>query len=305
MVFKDLLTILHETAYVGRQDIFLLKLLKGSVAEPDKIILGQSTLKGYFQGNNITELAVLLYNAKFSVELLEDHIKNLYELPHKDSPTYNKRYGDKLYKDILYEKAKKEYGNIPYEKTSKFLANEFNNFLKEAFGVDEKYDMPQEPTSFDINDIKEVEITETIISVETNPVDSFMKELKGVIGNLQDIGHKIASRVSNMKSNTFLEIVERTLPSEQKSEIQKGLVKGTHLCSELESEYNKLQGLYDSIDIYNIDHKEQILDEVLKLISKIEMDDFIEKWRKPIIMSVNNQYIFKLDSLIQKYFKDN
>ncbi len=132
-----------------------------------------------------------------------------------------------------------------------------------------------------------------------------MKELKGVIGNLQDIGHKIASRVSNMKSNTFLEIVERTLPSEQKSEIQKGLVKGTHLCSELESEYNKLQGLYDSIDIYNIDHKEQILDEVLKLISKIEMDDFIEKWIKPIIMSVNNPYIFKIDSLIKKYFKDN
>ena len=132
-----------------------------------------------------------------------------------------------------------------------------------------------------------------------------MKELKGVIGNLQDIGHKIASRVSNMKSNTFLEIVERTLPSEQKSEIQKGLVKGTHLCSKLESEYNKLQGLYDSIDIYNIDHKEQILDEVLKLISKIEMDDFIEKWIKPIIMSVNNPYIFKIDSLIKKYFKDN
>lgn len=161
----------------------------------------------------------------------------------------------------------------------------------------------QELSTSDINGIKT--INEAIKAIETNPVDSFMKELKGVIGNLQDIGHKIASRVSNMKSNTFLEIVERTLPSEQKSKIQKGLVKGTHLCSELESEYNKLQGLYDSIDIYNIDHKEQILDEVLKLISKIEMDDFIEKWRKPIIMSVNNQYIFKLDSLIQKYFKDN
>ena len=226
-------------------------------------------------------------------------------MPHKDSPTYNKRYGDKLYKDILYEKAKKEYSNISYEETSKFLANEFNNFLKEAFRVNEKYDMPQEPTSFDINDIKEVEITETIISVETNPVDSFMEELKGVIGNLQDIGHKIASRVSNMKSNTFLEIVEHTLPSEQKSEIQKGLAKGTHLYPDLESEYNKLQGLYDSIDIYNIDHKEQILDEVLKLISKIEMDNFIEEWRKPTIMSVNNQYIFELDSLIKKYFKDN
>lgn len=148
--------------------------------------------------------------------------------------------------------------------------------------------MLQELSTSDIDGIKP--ISEAIKAIETNPVDSFMEELKGVIGNLQDIGDKIASRVSNMKSNTL---------------IQKGLAKGTHLCSDLESEYNKLQGLYDSIDIYNIDHKEQILDEVLKLISKIEMDNFIEEWRKPTIMSVNNQYIFELDSLIKKYFKDN
>lgn len=163
--------------------------------------------------------------------------------------------------------------------------------------------MLQELSTSDIDGIKP--ISEAIKAIETNQVDSFMKELKGVIGNLQDIGHKIASRVSNMKSNTFLEIVEHTLTSEQKSKIKKGLAKETHLYPELKSEYTKLQELYDSIDIYNTDHEEQILVEVLKLIANIEMDDFIEEWRKPIIMSVNNQYIFKLDSLIKKYFKDN
>lgn len=63
MAFKELLRILHEKAYVGRQDVFLLELLKKSVSKPDIIELSPSTIRGYFQGNNITKLAVLLNGA--------------------------------------------------------------------------------------------------------------------------------------------------------------------------------------------------------------------------------------------------
>ena len=122
MAFKELLRILHEKAYVGRQDVFLLKLLKKSVSKPEIIKLSPSTVKGYFQGNNITELAVLLNDANFSVELLANYVlEELCELSHKDSPTYNARYGDKLYKDILYEKAKLYYDDIQYEKMSEWI----------------------------------------------------------------------------------------------------------------------------------------------------------------------------------------
>ena len=68
MKFKDLLNILHVCAYVGKQDVFLIKLLKGSVSEPDKIDIAPSTLKGYFQGNNIPELAATLKDAGFSTK---------------------------------------------------------------------------------------------------------------------------------------------------------------------------------------------------------------------------------------------
>ena len=157
--------------------------------------------------------------------------------------------------------------------------------------------------------------TEQVIVEETNvkttyypqggyDIDSLMTELKETIHNLQDIGHKIASRVSNMKSDTDFKLIEWALPSELHSAIQKDLSKGIPLYSELESGYNKLQELYDSIDLYNIEHKEDILNKVLELISRIKIDTFIEKWREATIKSRNNQYIIELNEIIQNYFKD-
>lgn len=157
--------------------------------------------------------------------------------------------------------------------------------------------------------------TEQVIVEETNvkttyypqggyDIDSLMTELKETIYNLQDIGHKIASRVSNMKSDTDFKLIKWALPSELHSAIQKDLSKGIPLYSELESGYNKLQELYDSIDLYNIEHKEDILNKVLELISRIKIDTFIEKWREATIKSKNNQYIIELNEIIQNYFKD-
>lgn len=292
MKFKDLLNILHVRAYVGKQDVFLIDLLKGSVSEPDKIDIAPSTLKGYFQGNRITELAATLKDAGFSPKKLTSYIEGLYELPHKDSKTYD-RYGDKLYKDVLYENAKEKYSDISFENMASYLAERFQEFISEAI-----------PT-VNITDIKEVTVSETIQEIEIDDVKTFIKELQKAIHNLQDIGHQIASRVSKMKAAEDYKLPEYFLPAEVKSAIHRELINRTGLYPELESRYNKLQKLYDSIDQYNIEHNEKILTEALKLIANIKIDDFIEKWREAAIKSRNNQYIIELNSLIQNYFEGN
>lgn len=302
MKFKDLLSILHDTAYVKKQDIFLINLLKGSVSEPDQIDIAPSTLKGYFQGNNITELAITLKNAGFSTERLTNYIEGLYELPHKDSGTFNTRYKDKLYKDVLYEKAKEKYPDILLEDMASYLAERFQEFISEAINFDLNHKTQQ---ATPIADINEVTVSETIRELKTNNVDTFMTELKDLIYNLQDIGHKIESRVANMKATKDFEHLEWALPSYIKSEIQKGLSEETPLYSELKSEYNKLQELFDAIYQYNIEHEEEILTEALKLIPPIKINDFIEKWREATIKSRKNKYIIELNILIQNYFDGN
>lgn len=109
-------------------------------------------------------------------------------------------------------------------------------------------------SSIDINNIEAININETILAVESNPKEAFMVELKEVIGKLKDIGYKIASRVSNMKSNKKYKLPEWALPSEANSAIQKDLAKETPLYPELEKEYGKLQEICDSINQYNIEH---------------------------------------------------
>ena len=293
MKFKDLLNILHVRAYVEKQDVFLINLLKGSVSEPDKIDIAPSTLKGYFQGNNIPELAATLKDAGFSTKKLTSYIEGQYKLPHKVSKTFNDRYGDKLYKDVLYEKAKEKYSDISFENMASYLAERFQKFISEAI-----------PT-VNITDIKEVTVSETIREIEIDDVKTFMKELQKAIHNLQDIGHQIASRVSNMKAAEDYKLPEYFLPAEVKSAIHRELINRTGLYPELKSEYNKIEKLYNSIDQYNIEHNEKILTEALKLIANIKIDDFIEKWREATIKSRNNQYIIELNSLIQNYFDGN
>ena len=78
--------------------------------------------------------------------------------------------------------------------------------------------------------------------------------------------------------------------------------KSGKLYPQLESEFNKLQDLYDSMEQYNTERNDDFLAEVLKLIANIKIESFIET-REEAICSFENQYIFDLSHLIQNYFE--
>lgn len=252
----------------------------------------EKTFTSYYDGTRmITPIAKRI--------AVNDHLKRNKFLTFLKSKEFNNSQKEELCKAFSkYIPDKKLNSNNIFDA----IADEYERIIQSSVS---KTDTQKATPSLDINDIKEVNITETIKAVETNAADSFMTELKEVIFNLQYIGHKIASRVSNMKSDKDFKLPEWALPSELNSAIQKELVKRTGLYPELESEFNKLQKLYDSIDRYNIEHKEEILTKALKLIPRITKNDFIEKLEGTTIMSLNNQYIFELTILIQNYFEGN
>ena len=252
----------------------------------------EKTFSSYYYGHKpITPIAKLI--------AVDGHIKRNKFLTFLKSKEFNNSNKGALCKAFSEYFPDKELNS---DNIFDAIADEYERIIHSSVS---KTDTQQSTPSLGINDIKEENITETIKAIEPNAVDSFMTELKEAIRNLQDTGHQIASRVSNMKSDKDFKLPEWALPSELNSVIQKELSKEMPLYSKLESEYNKLQKLYYSIDRYNIEHKEEILTEALKLISQINKDDFIEKWRKATIKSTNNQYIIELNSLIQNYFESN
>lgn len=185
-------------------------------------------------------------------------------------------------------------------KYSRSLCNIFNTIVDEYESIIKSSvsnsDKQQAKPPVDNNDIEEVNIPETIKAVGTNPVETFMIELKAVIRNLKNTGHKIASRVQNqMTYKSPFGVVDLDL--------KKSFSKRHTLYPQLESEFNKLQDLYDSMEQYNTDRNDDFPAEVLKLIANIKIESFIETREEAAICSFENQYIFDLSHLIQNYFE--
>ena len=86
-------------------------------------------------------------------------------------------------------------------------------------------------------------------------------------------------------------------------DLKKSFSKRHTLYPQLESEFNKLQDLYDSMEQYNTDRNDDFPAEVLKLIANIKIESFIETREEAAICSFENQYIFDLSHLIQNYFE--
>lgn len=173
------------------------------------------------------------------------------------------------------------------------IVDEYESIIKSSVSNSDKQ---QAKPPVGINDIEEVNIPETIKAVGTNPVETFMIELKAVIRNLKNTGHKIASRVQNqMTYKSPFGVVDLDL--------KKSFSKRHTLYPQLESEFNKLQDLYDSMEQYNTERNDDFLAEVLKLIANIKIESFIETREEAAICSFENQYIFDLSHLIQNYFE--
>lgn len=130
MKFNKIINLIYVRGYFKSQPTFLNDLLKASVNKPEEISLSDSALKGYFNGNNITSLAPALTKAELNAEKLSRYIQTLYENEHKDSKTYNERFGNKKFKQVLYEKVKGKFDDITIDNMSDILSENICNIMK-------------------------------------------------------------------------------------------------------------------------------------------------------------------------------
>lgn len=108
---------------------FVLNLLKGCVAKPDQIIFTKSAINGYIGGNSIDSVVKDIKEAGYDKLHFSNYIEKLYAKKHKNTKTYNERYGDKTYKEALYEKVNKKFPNIGINNMSSFLASNFDSII--------------------------------------------------------------------------------------------------------------------------------------------------------------------------------
>lgn len=163
--------------------LFVLKLLKASVEKPEVISFSQSSINGFIVGNSITAAGKALMEAGYKEDKLSDYIKSLYDQEHKNSPTYNERYGAKLYKKALYEKVIKGYPEVNIEEMSAYLSARFSKIIKDA--------MPKESTnSSEISDE----------DMQVNILDSYTitEPEKKVLLTLLGLSHKAFSNLKQL-----------------------------------------------------------------------------------------------------------
>lgn len=266
MTFQEIITLLYvNSAYSKTQPKFLSALLKGSVDNSHKIFLSDSALKGFFQGNKITNLAYQLFEAGVSVDNLSNYIESLYENKHNDSPTYNKKFNGKTYKDVLYEEAKKRFSDITQDNMSTVLAKQFYKIIKDACNTytatDSKNDVEQLdskdstiPRSYSITELEKREIKNIC-----RLIDSALSKVKWCTKDISDKQLKIKNLTDSEADQSFKEYLELKLDSLKKTfndrytELEQicidfvrlyGTKKHLHIC--LEKIYDIANGISDN-----------------------------------------------------------
>ena len=132
MEYKEFVNAFYIGGYLKPKTDALNKFLKGGVASPDKLSFSENALKSYMRGDPIHTLASALIDAGLSTERISAYIKSLYETKYKGTPTYKKRYGNKTYKEALFDQVKGEFDGITLKNMSEVLAKEFFSLIKAA-----------------------------------------------------------------------------------------------------------------------------------------------------------------------------
>lgn len=208
MEFKELINLLYERGYFSSQAAFLKELLRNSVRSADKLSFADSTLKGYFSGNDITELADILNVSEFDVDLLREYIERLYTTEHKNTPTYNKKYGEKLYKDIILERSKEAFGDkITSENMSQVLSDKFNEIVDTKIKeTNKKKSIPKSESAYSLYTIsadekKSIENICSLIEKSLDEAKRYMEEIEAK----QDELKKVAASEGGQRLKVYLE----------------------------------------------------------------------------------------------------
>ena len=205
---------------------FVLNLLKGSVANPDSINFTKSAINGYISGNSIDSIVHDLQNAGYDNELLAKYIEGLYELNHKDTKTFNDRFGNKLYKEALYEKVKRKCPEIKIEGMTSYLVARFDEIIGDV-----KYKKANTVLKKSDEDIKANIIDSyTLSESEKKAITNVCKQISDSVNKLLTLSRR-GSGLHNM--------IQREVNDEEwKSELCRSLSEQTNTCK---NEYIILQ----------------------------------------------------------------
>lgn len=224
MTFQEIITLLYVNSdYSKTHQEFLKKFFTGSVNDSNMISLSESSLKGFFQGNRITNLAPQLIEAGLSVDNLSNYIESLYEKQHNDTPTYNKRFNGKTYKDSLYEEAQKKFPDITEDNMSTVLANEFYKIIEDACN---KYTANDSTNDVEQLDSKDSTITPSYFITELEKkeiknicrlIDSALSNAKWYTGEISKKQLKIKNLTDSEADQSIKEYHELDLDSLKKS----------------------------------------------------------------------------------------
>ena len=152
MDFETYVHLIYIKGFFRSQYTFVLELLKSSVETPAKISISESALKGYIGGDPIHTLADTLVDAGISQDRIATHLQSLYELSHKDTPTFIARYHGQTYQEALYEQIQKDKHSqkalpeITMDNMAEILAQAFFNLIQATANpvrVDKRRKQPQ------------------------------------------------------------------------------------------------------------------------------------------------------------------
>lgn len=224
MTFQEIIKLLYvSSGYSKTQSAFLSKLLKGCVDNSNKIFLSDSALKGFFHGNNITNIAHTLIEAGLSVDKISKYIESLYEKQHNDSLTYNKRFNGKTYKDSLFEEAQKIFPDITEDNMSTVLANEFYKIIEDACNKDTATDSTNDVEQLDSKD-STITLSYSITELEKKEIknicrliDSALSKVRLYTKDISERQFKIKNLTDSESDQNFKEYLESDVVSRKKS----------------------------------------------------------------------------------------
>jgi hypothetical protein len=177
--------------YFEPKPLFVLNLLTGSVAKPDRIRFSKQAINGYIGGDQFDSVVEALNDAEYNKELLANHIEGLYETKHKDTKTYRDRYNGKSYKEALHEKVKVEFSDVTFDNMSNILAERFHDIL----GMDKDQEHVN-IKSKDKTDPAQVTYSYTISESEKKEVKNICSLIDESIKKL----HKIGVAINGIRS---------------------------------------------------------------------------------------------------------
>lgn len=235
--FKELINSIYVEGYfspgeIGRErytakPLFVLNLLKGSVDRDEQIAFNQSAINGYISGNNIGTVAATLKIAGFSRQKVTEYIESLYDVEHKASEIYNERFGDKTYKEALYEKLAESQVNVTVDSMAEFIARSLDSIIAAALPLDHTTDKAPDLMTTD----KHIKIVNSY-TIKNDEKEAMTNLCGLILDGLKEL-QKLSRIINNLTA-----IIRRDSTSEDKAENEKwknGL--GSSLAEQI-SEYN-------------------------------------------------------------------